>query len=70
MARYDNVERLTRSEQNSADVRAFLDSDANSMKLILYSSEISRLTKEFPQITITKGDLYKPRLYSCTVKRK
>lgn len=70
MARNDNDERLTRSEQHFVDVRAFLDSDANSMKLILYGSEISRLSKEFPQITIVKGDLYKPNLYTCTVKRK
>lgn len=70
MARNHCLERLTRSERNHLDVEVFLNSDADSTKLILYSSEISRLIKDFPQITIAKGDEYKPHLYTCTVTRK
>ena len=67
---YSLERRLTRSERNHLDVDAFIYSDADSMKMILYSSEISRLIKDFPQITIAKGDVYKNHLYICTVTKK
>ena len=70
MGRNDITERLSRSEQNHQNIKSFLESENLSMVTYLYSSEISRLEKDFPQIEIEKGKLFQPRLYTCTVRRK
>ena len=70
MARHDIGERLTRSEQNHTNILNFLNSEDSSMTTYLYSSEISRLQKDFPQIKIEKGKLYRPRLYTCLITRE
>ena len=70
MARQDISERLTRSEQNHMNIQNFLNSEDSSFTTYLYSSEITRLEKDFPQIKIEKGKLYRPRLYTCIVSRK
>lgn len=70
MARHDIGERLTRSEQNHTNIQNFLNSEDSSMITYLYSSEISRLEKDFPQIKIEKGKLFKPRLYTCIITRE
>lgn len=69
MARHDICERLTRSEQNHINIQNFLNSEDSSFITYLYSSEITRLEKDFPQIKIEKGKLYRPRLYTCIVSR-
>lgn len=71
MTRSSISDRLTRSERNYLEVEFFLNSSAESKTIFLYSGEIKRLEKDFPQqITITKGERYRNHLYNCTVTRK
>lgn len=70
MSRIYCSERESRSEKQTNAILNFIDAPAISMKLILYSSEVKRLKKAFPQLSISKGDPYRPHLYICTVTRK
>ena len=68
---YDHHEK--RRDRHPGKINEFLDdSERESMILPLYGREISRLQRQFPQITITKDRLVsdKSRLWYCTISKK
>lgn len=61
-----------RRDRHPGKINEFLDdSERESMKLPLYGREITRLQRQFPQITITKGDqVNNSKLWYCTITKK
>ena len=65
------TEYVSRFERHKEDIEKFLnDHTVSSKGMILYSSEVQRLEKNFPSIKISKGNIFRGHLYNCTVTKK
>lgn len=64
--------RVRRRHQHPGKINEFLeDTSQESIMLPLYAREIRHLEYQFPQITITKGDVINQSdLWRCTIRRK
>ena len=66
------LEHISRSEKLQERIQEFLDDPNKSSMddLIMYSSEVRRLGKLFPTVTIEKVSIFKGSLYNCTATKK
>lgn len=65
-------EHISRRDRSSERIEGFLKSNMKFLNLILYSGEVRRLERDFPEVSIEKVDLFseKPKLYNCVVRRR
>ena len=60
-------EKLTRSERFELVIERFLESDARTIPIKMYSREVKKWQKKLPNVLIVKESTYRNGLHNCLI---